>query len=240
MAAPKRSPEKPDSSGLRAVLLDAGGTLIHMPTSREEILQRLCRDLGLSITLEQAAAASLASERYYVRNYLGYDGDQGEFWRRYHGEALMHLGIEDPTGEKAAYISYGFGAAELWSPFEDAPDVCSRLRSMGLSLGVVSNAPTSLTDWLARTGLLPLFDTVVISQAVGIEKPDPRIFQMALQRLGVPPEGALFVGDLYEVDVLGARAAGITGILIDRNGTNEARDCPVIRGLDELIPLVKG
>lgn len=225
-------------SRLRAVLFDAGGTLIYMPRNPEETLQEVCRQWGLSVSTEEARQACRRSERYYSQHYLSYRGDQGEFWRRFHGEALRVLGIEDPTGEKADYLSHVFGRAGVWLAFPEAAPVCERLRSMGLRLGVVSNGPTTTCDLLSQNGLLAHFDVVVASQALGIQKPNPRIFVAALEKLRVSPREALFVGDLYEVDVVGARAAGIPGVLIDRRHSAIEVDCPVIRSLEELVPLV--
>ena len=239
MGAPDRSPDARGRPRLRAVLFDAGNTLIYMPHTPEEMLQRLCGEFGVAVTLDQARAAYLASQRYYAENYLGYVGDQGQFWRRYHAEALRVLGIEDPTGEKANYLSVQSGAPGVWQPYPEAESVCRRLRSMGLKLGVVSNGPDTVVQMLSQTGLLPFFETVVASQSVGVEKPDPRIFEFALQRIGVVPWETLFVGDIYEVDVVGARAAGIAGVLIDRQGERGECDCPVVRSLAELIPLVE-
>ncbi len=223
----------------KAVLFDAGNTLIYMPRTPEEILRDLCGQLGSAIELEQARGACRQSEHYYVRHYLGYTGDQGEFWHRYHGEALRYLGIQDPTGEKAAFLSHGFGRAGVWQPYPEAAGVCRRLQSMGLKLGVVSNGSVTVSDLLSQAGLLPFFPVVVASQSVGIQKPDPRIFQVALERLEVEPDEALYVGDLYEVDVLGARAAGVAAVLIDREGAGGDRDCPVIRSLESLVPLLE-
>ncbi len=233
MAAPSRL-------RFRAVLFDAGDTLIYMPRTPEEILLELCRQIGASISLEQAAEAYLASERYYSEHYLGYAGDPGEFWHRYHGEALRCLGIEDPFGEKADFLSHGFGGAGVWQPFPEAVSVCRSLRAMGFRLGVVSNGPDAVDRLLSQAGLRPFLDVVVASQSAGVEKPDPRIFEMALERLGIPARDALFVGNLYEVDVVGARTAGLAPVVIDRRDHPESRDCPVIRSLEELIPLVSG
>ncbi|MHB1162622.1 MAG: HAD family hydrolase [Chloroflexota bacterium] len=223
----------------RAVLFDAGNTLIHMPRRPEEILRELCGHLGVSIGLEEAHEACRRSEQYYVRHYLGYAGDQGEFWHRYHGEALRCLGVGDPTGEKAAYLSHGFGWVGVWQPYPEAAEVCRGLLGMGLRLGVVSNGSITVSDLLSQAGLLPFFEFVIASQSLGIQKPDPRVFATALERMGLDPQEALYVGDLYEVDVLGARGAGLAAVLIDRRGGGAGLDCPVIRSLEELIPLVE-
>jgi FMN phosphatase YigB (HAD superfamily) len=222
----------------RAVLFDAGNTLIHMPQTAEEILMALCHQLGAPIDLEAARGAYHQSESYYSRNYLGYSGDQGTFWHAYHGEALRCLGIDDPDGRKAAFLSHSFGKTGIWQAYPESERVCSTLRAMGVRLGVVSNGPVTVADLLSQAGLIPFFETVIASQAMGIQKPDPRIFQEALSRMGLSPDDALFVGDLYDVDVLGARSAGLRAVLIDRDGREGGRDCPTIRTLDELISLV--
>ena len=226
--------------GLSSVLFDAGNTLIYMPRSAEEILQDLCHQMSISISLDRARAGYLESERYYAEHALGYTGDQGAFWHQYHGAALRYMGIDDPNGEKAAFLSHGFGLPGIWQAYPEASAVCERLRSMGLRLGVVSNGPVTVRDLLYHAGLLSFFDVVVTSQGVGVEKPDPRIFDAALDALGVQANRALFVGDLYEVDVLGGRSAGLRTALIDRAGVAQpAIGCPVLRSLDEVIPLTR-
>ncbi len=226
---------------LSGVLFDAGNTLIYMPRPPEEILQEVCQQMGVAISLDRARGACLESERYYVEHALGYTGDQATFWHQYHGAALRYMGIEDPSGEKAAFLSHGFGLPGVWQAYPEAATVCGQLRSMGLRLGVVSNGPVTVRDLLYQAGLLSFFDVVITSQGVGVEKPDSRIFKAALEALRVQAGRTLFVGDLYEVDVLGARSAGMTAALIDREYTGTAtRDCVVLRSLDEVIPLVIG
>ncbi len=226
------------TSKLRAVLFDAGNTIIYMPRSPEEMLQEVCRQWGVPISLGAAREACQQAERYYARHYLGYRGDQGEFWRRFHAEALRHLGIDDPDGNRSNHLSHVFGRDGVWVAYPEAAGVCRQLRSAGLKLGVVSNGSTNTGDLLSQSGLLSFFDVVVASQEVGVQKPDPRIFAVALERLGVLPREALFVGDLYDVDILGALAAGLSAVLIDREQRRARADCPVIRNLEELIPLI--
>lgn len=238
MAEADETPGREPPPVYRAVLFDAGNTLIHMPQTAEETLMELCHQLGAFIGLDAARGACHLCELYYARNYLGYTGDPGAFWLQYHGEALRYLRIDDPGGQKAAFLSCSFGQVGIWQAYPEAERVCSCLRAMGFRLGVVSNGPTTVVDLLSQAGLLPFFDTVIASQAIGIEKPDPRIFQEALKRMGLPAGEALFVGDLYDVDVLGARSAGMQAVLIEREGGGDGRDCAVVRTLDELIPLV--
>jgi putative hydrolase of the HAD superfamily len=101
-------------------------------------------------------------------------------------------------------------------------------------VGCVSNADGTVGRLLAGAGLAGHLEFIVDSGAVGIEKPDPRIFALALERAGVPPADALYVGDLYPVDVVGARRAGIEPVLLDPLGRYGERDCRTARDVPTL------
>ena len=85
-----------------------------------------------------------------------------------------------------------------------------------------------------RLGLAKFFDVIIDSQVVGVEKPNPKIFQLALEALNAPPEETLYAGDIYSIDMLGARAAGIAGKLIDQHDMYHWIDHPKIRHVGEL------
>ena len=122
-----------------------------------------------------------------------------------------------------------------WEPYPDVLPALSALRADGYRLGVVSNWTATLELTLAHVGLAEHFDVVACSALVGAMKPDPRIFQHALSALELEPAGALYVGDHCEVDVLGARDAGMAAVLIVRNETPDvAADPTTIRTLHEL------
>jgi putative hydrolase of the HAD superfamily len=112
------------------------------------------------------------------------------------------------------------------------------LRAAGLAVGVVSNSDGRVESLLAAAGLRPFLDFVIDSGSVGVEKPDPRIFALACERAGVPPQHALHVGDVYEVDVLGARAAGVTPVLFDPDDLVPDADCARISDLAALPALL--
>lgn len=122
-------------------------------------------------------------------------------------------------------------------PLELYPDVeptLGRLKGDGYPLGLVSNAPAEMTKTVEALGLSKYLDCVVISGVVGYSKPNPEIFRIALKELAVTPEEAVHVGDLYEADVVGARNAGIRGLLIDRDSVRVSTDCPRLRELTEV------
>jgi putative hydrolase of the HAD superfamily len=116
----------------------------------------------------------------------------------------------------------------------NAREGLQRLHAMGLSLAVVSNSDGSAASVLRDAGLDTYLTTIVDSAVVGVEKPDPRVFEPALQALRVASERALYVGDLYYPDVVGARAAGLIPVMLDPFGDWPDLDCDAVRDLVEL------
>lgn len=107
---------------------------------------------------------------------------------------------------------------QRWEPYPDTLSVLKRLKKQGYLLGVVSNWGRSGRQELERLGILPLLDAAILSGEVGVQKPDPAIFALALEELGVSPEETVMVGDSYDNDIYGAAEVGIIGILLDREG----------------------
>jgi HAD superfamily hydrolase (TIGR01509 family) len=113
-------------------------------------------------------------------------------------------------------------------------EALDRLRAAGLRLGIVSNSDGRVEEALEAAGIRDRFDVILDSALVGVEKPDPAIFRAALTALGVAPDEALFVGDLYDVDVAGARAAGIKAVLLVPDAAAPGPQC---RRVDSLVAL---
>ncbi len=116
-------------------------------------------------------------------------------------------------------------------------DQLEQFRNAGFKLGVVSNANGNIQGDAERYGLAGFFDVIIDSHVVGVAKPDPRIFHIALERLRIAPHQALFAGDLYSIDMVGAQAAGITGCkLIDVMGQYSWVEHARIEGIHQLHP----
>jgi HAD superfamily hydrolase (TIGR01509 family) len=212
-------------------LFDAGNTLVFLDYTR--LAEGVGAALGLPLSGDElsrhVSAATLAMERAAA-------SDQAR--AAAYLEALFLLGGVPPErmGEVRACLARMHGELHLWcSIAEGSAESLARLRQAGVKLGVVSNSDGRVEEALEAAGLRGYFDVVIDSARVGVEKPDPRIFHAALERLGVPPEEALYVGDLYEVDVVGARAAGMDAVLLAGSGTAGDRDCRTTRSIQELV-----
>jgi putative hydrolase of the HAD superfamily len=217
---------------IRAVLLDALGTLVELERPWPHLVDELAAR-GVVVGEDQARAAMLAEMAYY---------------RAHHDEAVDWEALKDLRRRCAAVVQEQLGTslplddvldallgAIRFRPYPEVPDVLARLRAGGARLAVVSNWDVSLHDVLERTALRPLVDAVAISAELGVAKPDPAIFHVALQRLGASADGALHVGDSLEHDVAGARAAGIDAVLVSRNGTQAPQGVRTVRSLVELV-----
>jgi HAD superfamily hydrolase (TIGR01509 family) len=132
-------------------------------------------------------------------------------------------------------------ANNLWEfvPEEVVP-VLTALRGHGLTLVVVSNANGTLRAHMDRLGLRSLVDIVLDSCEEGVEKPDARLFEIALTRAGAERASTIHVGDFYQVDVVGARAAGIRPVLLDESGLRPDADCHRVSSLTELAEQISG
>jgi putative hydrolase of the HAD superfamily len=204
------------SAGVKAVLLDALGTLVELqpPAPR---LQRLLAQSGFEVTEERAAAGFAAEIAYYLDHHLeGSDRERLERLRDRCAEE-MRRALELPELDHATARRMMLEALEF-RPYPDVLPALGELRERGLTLVVASNWDCSLSDWLEPSGITDLVDGVVTSAEVGAPKPHPRVFERALAIAGVVPSEALHVGDKVDNDVDGAAAAGVRAVLLQREG----------------------
>jgi HAD superfamily hydrolase (TIGR01549 family) len=231
----------PASPRPRAVLFDAGNTLLRMnyPAIAEYLGAR-----GHPASAAQVMDAELrARVRLDADLASGASTESKETHRRYLHYVLLHLGIagEDEVRAIAEWRRAYNPPVGLWNLAE--PEAAGALRGVkeaGLVAGVISNSNGSVRSILEETGLARDLDFIIDSAVVGVEKPDPRIFRVALERAAVAPAAAVYVGDLYSVDVVGARRAGLGAVLLDPRGYWGSRDCPLARGLDDAVRLCLG
>ena len=119
--------------------------------------------------------------------------------------------------------------------FDDVAPALKDLNDRGLILGLISNVEQDISGTLNGLGLTSWLSSIVTSQDAGVNKPQPEIFRYALKQAGVQPGESIYVGDQYQIDILGSRSVGMKGILVDRLDYNkEITDCPRIRSFKEL------
>ena len=209
---------------LTAITLDVTHTLLECPCLGEiyaEVLERhgvhveaaAVRRTIPVVWRELSCAAPLPFDRFASHP----DGPQG-WWRRFIERTCELLDAERPSRFAAVELFDRFARPESWRVFPEVPATLAELRRRGFRLAVVSNWDTRLPLLLARLGLAESFEAIVVSAAVGREKPDRVIFDTALAALGVAAEAALHVGDHPLEDVEGARAAGMQALHLDRSG----------------------
>ena len=223
----------------RAVLLDAFGTLVAMEPPAPHLRAELALRAGLDVTSEAAEAAFRAEIAFYIEHHL--EGrDPGSLERLRDRCAAVVTESLDVPGLEPRVVREAMLASLRFEAQPDAFGALQALRSRGVRLVVTSNWDCSLSRVLADAGLIDLLDGVVSSAVAGAAKPDPAIFEAALEVAGAEREAAVHVGDSPAHDVAGAQAAGVPAILLDRRGDAAAADVPVVRRLDELPSLLLG
>ncbi len=215
---------------VEVVCLDAGNTLVGM---RFERIAALLAHVGIwtsAAALERAEArARPVVSQHLAGGRSSEDSDTGAVQVR-----CVLEGIGVPAAVAAAQapqlarrIRAELPSRRLWTRvLPGVPAALQLLRTVGLRLVVVSNSDGTLEALLEDVGLRGLVDEVIDSAVVGVEKPHPAIWTTVLADLGVPPARAIHVGDLYAVDVAGARAAGLEAVLLDPFGDWGDTDCP--------------
>jgi putative hydrolase of the HAD superfamily len=206
----------------KAVFFDAGHTLLYAHPDLGTVYAEATAAFGVRLAPERYAEAFVPvfkeTTKLYSATSAASDAQDVEMWRditrRIYDRLPPLSGIPFDSWFEALYRR--FGSPEVWRFYDDVESALRLLRSRGLKIGVVSNWDTRLKTISEGLGLTPLVDFIVISAEVGVRKPDPGIFRMALDRAGVRAEDAIHVGDLLEEDVEGARRAGVRAVLIDR------------------------
>ena len=220
---------------IETVFLDAGGVLVF--PNWEKVSSTLASH-NVHITPAALAAAEPHAKRILDKSHtVGSTTDEKRGWL-YFDLILEKAGVtpNDATAEALAELHAYHQKHNLWEYMpEDVLPSLRAMRALGYQLVVVSNANGTLQALCDRLGLTECVGCVLDSFVEKVEKPDPRYFEIALQRSGSRAETTIHVGDLYEVDVVGARAAGITPVLLDAAGLYPEADCLRVKSLPALV-----
>jgi len=218
---------------LRAVLLDALGTLIELPAPWPALVSGLAAR-GVVVSEDEARAALLEEMAYYRAHHDEATGPAELGDLRDRCTEVLRRALPARARE-VADLRGALLAALRFRPYAEVPGVLEELGRLGVARVVVSNWDVSLRGVVEETGLAALLDGLVISAEVGAAKPDPAIFERALEAAGVGADEALHVGDTVDVDVAGALAAGLRAVHLDRSGA----DGEAMTTLAELPGLVR-
>jgi HAD superfamily hydrolase (TIGR01509 family) len=221
-------------SVIETVFLDAGGVLVHPNFDRvaSTLGGHGVKTSGEALRLVEPLAKRDLEDPSFIRS-----SDDDSRGLVYFATVLQRAGIaiDDPVRAALDELRQYHAACNLWETVpEDTVPFLLRLRARGLRRVVVSNANGTLHAHFDRLGLSPHFDAIFDSHLEGVEKPDVRFFEIALERSGSRRETTVHVGDFYEIDVVGARRAGLQAILLDPTNLNDDRECVRVRSLDEL------
>jgi len=225
---------------LRAVFFDVGNTLIHPFPSVSHVVREVLATQGHVRDLSAIDELMPLVDEFYEDRYREDDTfwtDEDEtsaVWVGMYSLLARRLGIEADAESIARGVYDEFGSADRWRAYEDVLPAFARLRTRGLQIGIISNWDRRLAGILDGLGLGASISTVVSSADVGLHKPDPRIFELACERLGVTPAEAAHVGDHHYADVLGATAVGMIPVLIDRHNGELPGHGLFLRSLEEL------
>lgn len=225
-----------DMTKIQAIFFDIGDTLVFDSPPLPERLASAARSAGLTLDPARLPEAFRTAEAFAVQRYV-----DGVAWDapgalRDVVEVLLSAMAHPPlTDSQWAMLASAFASAPFtrYVPPE-AHALLTELTRRGFLLGAISDWEDTLPDVLAELGLLPCFRALSISACVGVTKPNPLLFEDALAQTNLLPDACLHVGDWYELDVAGARTAGMSALLFDWAERRPDTDCPRVTTWEQL------
>jgi putative hydrolase of the HAD superfamily len=230
---------------IKVVCFDAGGTILEPYPTFAEAFTRICRSHGYEVAPSEVQAvfnrqgpnvADVVRETGVVNVTTSAEASQ-VFWRHLYTMFLQALGIEDDDLRDDLLTTFSDKAS--YKLFPEVLDAFEELKAAGYRLGLISNFEGWLEEVLIEERAGDIFDVRVISGIEGVEKPDPEIYSLALERAGAEPQECVHVGDSIANDLEPATAVGMKAVMIDRSGSFPDASWPRITTLDELPDLLR-
>lgn len=230
---------------IKAVFFDFYNTLATYHPPREEVYISTCRELGISVEAK-ALFTSLAAADIFYRNENSRSPidkktpeEKISFYIEYVTRIFKGAGVETSRDIALQILAKIRESKWEFKIYDDTLPTLEALKNRGLILGLISNVAQDMESTYTELGLQPYLNFKVTSAEVGYDKPCPEIFMAALEKAKLKPEEALYVGDQYQLDVVGARGVGIQALLIDRNDYfPEITDCPRIHSLTQTVDYI--
>lgn len=232
---------------IRAIFYDLDGTLRMNVPSGWHTFSDFAGELGLKTNREDRMRAGRWIHYYFAespelqKDRLAFP-DNNTFWFNFGYRQLTVLGADS---QQAADIAPKIHKkmAEDYRPADlipdDLPETLKTLKERGYILGVLSNREDSFSNYLAERGLREYFDVVLAAGEAGAYKPNPDVFHYMLEKANVSAAESMYVGDNYYADIVGARQAGMSPVLLDTEGLFPEPDCPVIQSHREILPILE-
>ncbi len=225
---------------VRSIFFDIGDTLVFDDPPLPLRVAQAAQAVGVTLDAARLPSAFHLGERFAVARYIqGIPWDAPDTVRGALARIWRALDLPPASDDWQSLL-----AAFAATPFTryvhpDAPALLADLKARGFVLGAASDWEATLPDLLRDLGIAPYLNALAVSAAVGVTKPDPRLFREALRQAGAVAATALHVGDWYELDVLGARAAGMQALLFDHAGRHPDADCPRVQTFDALAAYLR-
>jgi putative hydrolase of the HAD superfamily len=227
---------------IKAVFFDLYQTLVRYEPPREEIEAKVLKNFGIEVTPEALVRPIIVADEF-IYNEIARGAlrarsreEKTALYLRYQEIVLREAGIKCRQEVIFKLLREMQQSRMDLVLYDDVAPVLDELKSQGLILGLISNIEQDMTEIFSRLKLPAWLTVLVTSQDAGAGKPRPEIFRYALERAGVKPAEALYIGDQYQVDVVGARGAGMKAILLDRGDYyKDITDCPRIWSLAEVV-----
>ena len=217
----------------RFIFFDVGNTLLF--PNRARMLAPLPEDRHP--TLEHWQALERRTKQEFDQGMMGGKVDHG-FWWTFHTYLLQEVNALD-DGVRDSLVENTQNSANWDQILPGTRDALERIRQ-DYSIAVISNADGRIDAVLRRCGIADCFESITDSGVVGSEKPHPEIFEAALREMKADPAESLYVGDVYSVDYVGARNAGMQAVLFDVAGAYREQMFPRVESLAGLQNWLRG
>ena len=211
----------------RFIFFDVGNTLLF--PNRARVLEPIAAEKRPS--LEEWQALERRTKQEFDRGLISGKIDYG-FWWTFHTHLLNQLNAFD-EGVRNTLVENTQNSANWDRILPGTRDALERIRER-YAIAVISNADGGIDAVLGRCGICDCFASITDSGNVGHEKPHPEIFAAALREMKADPAESLYVGDVYSIDYIGARKAGMDAVLFDVSGAYRGRELPRVESLSEL------
>lgn len=221
----------------RAAVFDCAGTLLRLDPTSEQIFQDAAAELGLHIDLAEIARTyEIVTFALPIKSSeLTTQAKKDAFYAEFNRSLCVVLGIDRSFEQLHPLLLSRFATRRHWTAFDDAAAALSAVGER-VDVHALANWDQHLDDVLVRAGLRHLIDDAVSSEQLGAEKPAQACFHAFLERNGLEPAEVVYVGNEYAADVVGAREAGLTPILVDRTNRLPYADCLRVASLLDLTP----